>query len=515
MLGLPAIHNFGVSWQKGSGGDAGGMSTKSFGADGRQAGASRGGASSDSAGPPPQVISAGWWLAARRLRHVSQVAVRGLDFEAATTAGGGYHLELVVSEPAERQAPPSRASEAAASVLERSDLLSTRNPTWAPVCGVRQGRDLTACVVRAVDARDGAVCWSAPVSLPELVPLCSELEDLPAAPLGVPLVRLGTKWHVAQAALPIGATLPPEQQRRRLPMVKHIQASQICGAGKDISAMLSRLRSLQTQSAALRQAMEASLSEGQELHSRRARHAACERRVLQLRTEVEERRQRVAQLRESLERSNSEHSDHAEQLAQRDRRLEQSREEQRKAEESLPGVHSSLRTLWLQVRCRQIRMLYEVCQVYPIQNCGRYWTIRGLSIASIDTLCRQDLREEQNISTALGFLAHLMVTLASILEVPLRISVHNAGCSRCHLIDPHEARDPTAGPREWPLYYGRGLEKSRFERALRLLHDGLLQFLYSRGYFDARYSRGAASGAGNLLECAELILRKEMYDGGD
>merc|ERR1719229_1227183 len=96
-----------------------------------------------------------------------------------------------------------------------------------------------------------------------------------------------------------------------------------------------------------------------------------------------------------------------------------------------------LEALWLQLRCRQMRMLHEACQVYPIENHGRFWTIRGLSLAHIDTLSRQDLREEEAVSTALGFLVHLLVTFAGILEVPLRIDVRGAGSSRSSVRDLH------------------------------------------------------------------------------
>jgi hypothetical protein len=150
-------------------------------------------------------------------------------------------------------------------------------------------------------------------------------------------------------------------------------------------------------------------------------------------------------------------------------------------------------------------MLHEVCQVYPIEKCETHRTIRGLCVAELRQLNRVDLREEENISTALGYLAHLLVTLASILEVPLRMRVHKAGCSRCCLSDPHESPDAATEPRQLPLYYGR-VEKARFMDALRLLRDGLHQFLYSRGYFDEK----KRAGSGNLLECVELIIQKEM-----
>merc|ERR1712014_162862 len=103
-----------------------------------------------------------------------------------------------------------------------------------------------------------------------------------------------------------------------------------------------------------------------------------------------------------------------------------------------------------QLRCRQMRMMHEVCQIYPIENTGKYRTIRRLFIAGIDQLSRQDLREQESISTALGFLAHLLVTLAGILEVPLRIAIHQAGGSRCSVSDPHENHGSSALVRTWP-----------------------------------------------------------------
>merc|ERR1712232_669035 len=103
---------------------------------------------------------------------------------------------------------------------------------------------------------------------------------------------------------------------------------------------------------------------------------------------------------------------------------------------------------------------------------------------------------EEVVSTALGFLGHLICMLSCILEVPLRITLHYTGCSRSAISDPRESLSAASPAREWPLYYSRGNEKSRFINALHLLRDGLQQFLYSRGYFDEK--RHLSSG--NLLE---------------
>jgi len=509
LSGLPR-HPFGFNLSKGdvSGTSGAGAGAAAAGA-GKRGGARQPGSAGGGAADQGDVPALGGAAARRRLRHVAQLALRGLGLEALGAGGGGYVLEVV-----------AEGGSAPAEPLERSDVFRTRNPTWTPVCGIRRGRHLAAFELRALDAAAPHAClWRATVRLAELRPLCEELEELPCAPpLATPLLRLGNQWFVsgdaARAQTPIAAPAAtgaspragaPEARRRGV--VKQIQASEICGAGERVTGMLGRLRFLQEKSAALREAMGESLARGREACERRDRRFARERRVGQLRYEVERRGRDLAELRLRLEGARGERDGQVERLRRSRERLREAEEEQWRAASSLPAVYSGLRSLWQQLRCRQIRMLHEVCQVYPIvRSSSKYWTIRGLPIAGIDTLSRQDLREEQDVSTALGFLAHLLVTLASILEVPLRISVHRAGCSRSLLTDPHESPDPFAVPREWPLYYGRGLERSSFEKALRLLRDGLHQFLYSRGYFDERRACD-----GNLLECAHVILQKEMH----
>merc|ERR1719440_2547172 len=213
------------------------------------------------------------------------------------------------------------------------------------------------------------------------------------------------------------------------------------------------------------------MDQGRLLHERRERRASQEQRVHDLRREVERRRLGLSHLRGRLEGARTAQEDQDAQLQHCRSRLTSTEQEHNASAASLPTVYSGLRTLWQQLRCRRIRMLHEVCQVYPIENCGTHRTIRSLCVAEIRQLSRVDLREEENISTALGYLAHLLVTLAGILEVPLRVRVHNAGCSRSYLSDPHDSQDSSPASRDLPLYYGKGVEKSKFDGALRLLRD--------------------------------------------
>lgn len=473
------------------------------------------------AGLAPAARPLGGAAARRRLRHVSQVALRGLDVRC-SNGQAGYVLEL--------------AAEGGVEALERSDSFRTQNPTWEPVGGINRGRHLAAFELRAVfpDVPD-EVLWRKVIRLRDLEPLhCEDLAQLRSAPApAVPLVQLGTQWFACPSAGAAASDRPaPEAARPRAGPAKQVAASDFCRAGDHVSAMVARLRDLEARSSALRESMGEPLARCQEQAQRRARHTGCEQRVRDLRRELSERQAALEALRGRLESARGRRGGGSESSSQAGRascEVLASDRDQRTAEAAarLAEARGTLQALWMQLRCRQMRMLHEVSQVYPIEDHGRYRSIRALSLAGVEALSRQDLREEENVSTALGFLAHLVVTMANILQVPLRVELRDPGSSRSSICDPHEvggtlpsvpsaqgakqgalrgSRGAAPGPREWPLYYGRGLERPRFETALRLLGDGLLQFLYSRGHTDERRLNGS-----NLLECAELILRREMF----
>lgn len=445
----------------------------------------------------------------RRLRHVSQLALRGLDISAAV-AQAGYVLEL--------------AAEGVAHVLERSDAFRTSNPTWEPACGIGRGRDLSTFELRAVaPGASGSTFWRATVNLLELEALpCRDLEQLRGPSMHVmPFVQLGSQWFAFPATRPAGLQ-PAEPSRSRAGSVKQIFTSEICSAGDHISAMISRLQGLRARSVALREAIGKPLKECHAQSAKRNRRLQCSQSLTSLRHEVTQRQEHLRHLRSQLGSARRMRAVSTIDGSDTDRNPSSKDAEEPRSQECTnydcsgrpgvawlcPTVPDKLQSLWLQLRCRQMRMLHEICQVYPIENHGRFWTIRGFSVAGIETLSRQDLREKDNISTALGFLAHLLVTISGVLEVPLRVDVREAGSSRTCISDLHEAvpRSGAPAPWQWPLYYGQGLERPRFERALRLLRDGLHQFLYSRGHLDERCVR-----SNNLLECAEIILRRELF----
>eukprot|EP00929_Paragymnodinium_shiwhaense_P064297 TRINITY_DN3219_c0_g1_i1.p1 TRINITY_DN3219_c0_g1~~TRINITY_DN3219_c0_g1_i1.p1 ORF type:complete len:513 (-),score=126.41 TRINITY_DN3219_c0_g1_i1:208-1746(-) len=458
----------------------------------------------------------------RQLRHVSQLVIRGLDVEAAPE---GYVLEMARPLPLRGQdqgggdspTTPASAEEAISEVVETSGIFTTRNPTWHPTCQVAAARHLKAFQVRARDVKEHHVFWRSEVRLSDLVYVCEDLEEQQVPPpFGVPLLRLASQWHTlpGRGWPPSGTSAPSSEPRRRNQArpPKEIKITDLCSAGDRMAVMLERLKSLQAQSSALRESMHDTLEAGKGRIGRQEQRLLERRRVQELREAVERRKESLQAKHERLRQTYERQNELVASVTEGKEQLRKLEEEQRSDSEGLASVNNSWRFLWMQLRCRQMQMMHEVSQVYPIDNMGRRRTIRGLDLAGIDTLCRQDLREEEGVSTALGFLAHLIVTLARLLEVPLRIQFHRPGSSRCSVRDPHET---AAGPqnadgaaREWPLYYTRGMEKSRFPTALHLFRDCLHQFLYSRGYL---HQKAMDEMGSNLLQCAEYILHKEMH----
>jgi hypothetical protein len=444
----------------------------------------------------------------RRLRHVQGVALRGLRVDA-----GRFVLEIASLE-----------GEAEAEALETSDPFATNNPTWFPVVdSFTRGRQLASFELRARAISGGSALWSASVRLSELEPVCRELDECdPPLPLLTPLLRLSAPnmpgdgwWHSIPSA---GVTRPQPEMRRNMAVRGaqryDIKASDICGAGQRISDLIDRIRKDKAESAVLRNNMDESFAMFARLGDLREQQLQCQKRVAELRLKKEQKQQQLGDLRELIGTSKARLSERQEELRRHREQLAKHEEEREALANSLPHEYSELRKLWLHLRCRRMRMLQEVCQVYPIENCGGYRKIRDMAVGSIEALCRQDMREEKDVSTALGFTAHLLLMVASILEVPLCLSIHNAGASRCAVSSRCDLSEQGSLLRELPLYYaGQRPDKVRFEKALRLLQDGLHQILYSRGLVEVhaydRLEKAKKVPTSGLLECAEYILLKE------
>ncbi|RLN47937.1 hypothetical protein BBJ29_006785 [Phytophthora kernoviae] len=125
------------------------------------------------------------------------------------------------------------------------------------------------------------------------------------------------------------------------------------------------------------------------------------------------------------------------------------------------------------IRSRQAMLVRQLGTVYPIEYVGAgEYSIRGIRIANSD-LTGGGRADEEMISTALGYIAHLVFMLSKYLQVNLRYRVMPYS-SRSFLKD--EINDPQG---EYPLYK-KGVEKERHEKAIRFLRKDVEQLLFSR-----------------------------------
>ncbi|CAE7937469.1 unnamed protein product [Symbiodinium necroappetens] len=369
-------------------------------------------------------------ISGRRLRHISEFALRSLPSE---LVDDGYVLQL-----ASGPGPP----------LLESQALHTRNPTWSPPDGLRAGAELQAFELR-VAAAEGAreVRWSAEVDLRQTDVVGEDLEHLDLVAEPVLALRMRNT-----AALPEVWLTPGigrwAGERRRLPSrnatSRQIQTSEVCQSGAKVSELCGQLHFWNDQTAELQEQLQGLLEKRRAGYARGEKRAALQRRLVELRATVERRRQGLELLRAEVagegddtearlrwwrRSAASQASKGPSRVAAYPTALLLGRPLLRSAEAQ---VHSSLehfaaseegkasehRQIGRRLRCQQIRLLHEVRQVYPLHDCGRYWTIRGLSVASTDRLKHQDPQPEteRDVNTALGFLAHLLVTLARLLQ---------------------------------------------------------------------------------------------------
>lgn len=120
------------------------------------------------------------------------------------------------------------------------------------------------------------------------------------------------------------------------------------------------------------------------------------------------------------------------------------------------------------IRSRQAMLVKQLSNVYPIEYVGAgEYKIRGIRIANSD-LNGSARADEEMVSTALGYIAHLVFMLSKYLHVNLRYRVVPYS-SRSYLKD--EINDPLG---EYPLYK-KGAERDRHEKAVHFLKKDVEQ----------------------------------------
>jgi hypothetical protein len=106
-------------------------------------------------------------------------------------------------------------------------------------------------------------------------------------------------------------------------------------------------------------------------------------------------------------------------------------------------VETDLRSISQLLSIRRMQLLTELSALYRIDYQGKMRTIGGLVIPPITTLKRCEIRDEENVATALGYLVHRVEMASRIINFPLRYRLKPLG-SRSLIQD-------ASG--EFPLFY--------------------------------------------------------------
>jgi len=128
------------------------------------------------------------------------------------------------------------------------------------------------------------------------------------------------------------------------------------------------------------------------------------------------------------------------------------------------------------VEARQVKLLSELQSIYPIQEEGDGFAIRGL-----DLPYNYEAKDDEVVSSALGYVTHLMLMLSKYLQIPLRYQlVYSASRSavRDRVAPGRETPSPTSNI--YPLYR-RGVDNARFVTAIEFLQANVRQVLTVRG----------------------------------
>eukprot|EP00435_Cladocopium_sp_Y103_P020599 s2301_g5.t1 len=215
------------------------------------------------------------------------------------------------------------------------------------------------------------------------------------------------------AADDVGNSDGPGGRGRKVP-ARLLLTSQLCSAGERIAKLCEQLHFWQDQSQDLQHDLRQKLAQKAAVDARHERRGALAQRLQQLQGDLRQRREGIQRLKEfpaALHHTGLElHALQAcaslrdrqpnvlrdpEQLLRAQEMLQELQVQQEAMRAELVEATRSLQKSWQRLRCQQIRKLYEVRQVYPVQQCNSYWTIRGICLRGTASLRHQDPREER------------------------------------------------------------------------------------------------------------------------
>jgi len=126
------------------------------------------------------------------------------------------------------------------------------------------------------------------------------------------------------------------------------------------------------------------------------------------------------------------------------------------------------------MNCQQIKLINYLQYIYPIESIGEgNFSIGGLEIPSDASAIF--MKDDEHISTALGFVCHTVTMLSKYLQIPLpnKIMFNASRSMVC---------DQLFSGTEFPLFK-RGVEKDKLERGLQLLDRNLDEIMQKKAIF--------------------------------
>lgn len=147
---------------------------------------------------------------------------------------------------------------------------------------------------------------------------------------------------------------------------------------------------------------------------------------------------------------------------------------------AVEGAQDELARSVFLLEARQTRLLAELQGIYPLQQLSSgAWAIRGLELPR-----NAGHKDDEHVSSALGYVAHLALMLGKYLGVPLRYQILYYS-SRSAIRD--EVRDGASVSVNTFYLFRRGVERERFEAAVAMLQKNVEQILAARGLaYDAK-----------------------------
>ncbi|RLN51074.1 hypothetical protein BBJ28_00000751 [Nothophytophthora sp. Chile5] len=311
----------------------------------------------------------------------------------------------------------------------------------------------------------------------ELEPLPVALTDLSNLPLNTCLFEFSGHTYVHREVMELLAdtgVIPPKLSRRKGSAIPTKDYSLHEGVDALEHVLITRrtAEALTHTNAELQARIQKTLVLSQQRIAREQQRATLEERVRLVRAQVAEKQHALARLKTVMqdERKTFETDIHIPKALLSTMQMSMRYKDERQGIlerrcEVLRAAHK--------IRSRQAMLVKQLGAVYPIEYVGAgEYSIRGIRIANSD-LTGGGKADEEMISTALGYIAHLVFMLSKYLQVNLRYRVVPYS-SRSFLKD--EINDPQG---EYPLYK-KGVEKDRHEKAIRFLRKDVEQLLFSR-----------------------------------